>query len=143
MMLDMDTGADILVKDGALSWLVASRIQLDKGHRTFSIRYLRDNGVRTEYSKRLEAMQNNAIRPRWNVHTYFKGDYASIAIIESDPLIIYLHEQEKRGELKLKHTGYGQFGGATFCYATWDELKAYTRVVEWSGNINDLGAKYA
>lgn len=138
--MDIYSGFDIVMrrKDSCV-FGVASRIQPDVGFRSFTIRYERDTGTRTEYEKRVTAMKCNALRPTYNVHAYVNGSEMSIAVVRSDDLFSYLLEQEARGTLKVNHTRSGQNGGATFCYANWSELKrAGIEVWEWHGDISLL-----
>lgn len=68
--LDKESGIDVLLKFNKGNAFLASRIQWCNNWRTFTIRYKRDTGAKTEYEKRLFEIDNNLLYPNFTIQTY-------------------------------------------------------------------------
>lgn len=138
--LDIDCGADIMMKYEGLVYFIASRVSEGFNSRKFTIRYVRDTGTETEYFKRKKAMEKNAVRPKFNIHTYIKGDKITLGLVNSDKLFEFIIEKEKKDELTLTHLGReGELGGASFIEIGWDELnETGIKVIEINTELDKL-----
>ena len=124
-LLDMTSGADLFMKMDTNIYLIALRISVEFYPDEFTIRYRKNNGIMTEYEKRISAMTCGAIRPFWNIHVHIHDNRLSMGIVRSDELFTYLKNMERQGKLHL-----GRTSDATYCYVSWEELtKAGIKVV--------------
>lgn len=103
---------------------VALRIQTGyKNWHTFTVRGKRDSGVKTEYQKRLEAIENNYLYPYLTVQAYVtpKTELIACAIVKTIDLIAMVSS----GNCELRKTGKGQIGQAEFYVVDWYAMKNY------------------
>lgn len=122
-ILDVYGGIDLLLlnKDTSLVEGIASRIQIvDKSFDTFTIRLCRDNGKLTEYEKRMKAIKENALYPKYTFQAYVSPDMKllNMAIVETCALFKYLESNQP----EIKHTGSEQIGQASFIVVKWQDL---------------------
>jgi hypothetical protein len=104
---------------------IASRMQADpRDWRTFTIRRSRTSGARTEFEKRVQAIQEHehgALYPALTVHGYVatwdKGPLLSAAVVRTADLYSYIVEHE--AEVPWRPTS-----NATFYCPTWSQLQA-------------------
>ena len=137
--LDQLAGIDIFNVDGDVTYGVASRIQTGRAWNTFTVRKRRDSGAKTEYEKRLKAINSNGILfPRITYQAYVSADTGgrllSMAVCLTKELITLC----KNGYAKTRHTGSGQVGGAEFFYIDWPrmtQLGCKMRVLHEDGRI--------
>lgn len=80
LWFDKYSGVDYIVKKDDNQLIgVASRVQWNLDYRTFTIRYSLNSGARTEYDKRIEAIDNDYIYPAITLQSYFKDDITPIS----------------------------------------------------------------
>jgi len=129
-LLDRWSGIDYFyLYDGKMSSL-AVRCQAVKASEgayrpfnTFSIRKQKDNGVRTEKEKRLEAIRCGLVYPTHTIQAYLadnmKGDVVSVAVIRTVELysMYDLHPE-------IIHERRAMTGGDTnlFDYLNWSDI---------------------
>lgn len=103
---------------------VASRIQRsDKCYETFTVRYRRESGAETEYSKRLRAMQNGGLYPELTYQAYINADNETLmglAVAKTADIFRFIEKESP----PLKKTGAFQFGQASFYVIKWHDMKA-------------------
>jgi len=78
-MFDKYAGVDAIQvgKDGSLRG-VAVRVQYGRSWNTFTIRYRRSSGTKTEYEKRLDAIRHDKMYPQLTVQCYLSTDKQKI-----------------------------------------------------------------
>jgi len=136
--LDRDVGIDALhVLDGQVRG-IASRFQFGEGAiqrtrgrpwDTFTVRYDRVNGTRTEYEKRLDQLRGintGAIYPYYWIQGYSAaatGDLLSVAVACTEDLIEYLENGREGRDWKWQTVQ-----NARFLSVTWEQ---YRRAGNW------------
>ena len=126
-MLDLTCGIDYfhIYRENGLTWGVASRFQLIKdGYKpfnTFTIRKERESGTKTEYEKRLLAIEKNGEYPYLTLQGYYNenGEVLSIGIARTKDIF----EMIDKGCCETRETGKQQIGQATFFVISWDNMK--------------------
>lgn len=129
-MLDQRSGIDAwhLSQDGRVRG-VASRVQwTDKPWNTFTVRYSRDSGAKTEYEKRKIDIESDAgwLYPHMTVQAYIGGDKTSggdllsVAVIKTRSLIAAC-EQVIAGN--ASGGGVRRTNNAAFIWLTWSWLR--------------------
>lgn len=112
---------------------IASRVQwTDKPWNTFTVRYSRDSGAKTEYEKRKFDIEAGAgwLYPHLTVQAYIGGDKTSggdllsVAIIKTKSLIDAC-DQIVEGHVDSKNGGIRRTSNAVFLWAGWAWLKSY------------------
>jgi hypothetical protein len=73
--LDSKCGIDWIVENKEQIITVASRIQFGNNWGSFTIREQRYTGTKTEYQKRVEAIEKGYLYPLYTCQCYFKDDY--------------------------------------------------------------------
>lgn len=124
--IDQHCGIDYLhcYKEIDRVYGIASRVQYGTNWRTFTIRYQRDSGVKTEFEKRLNAIVNGGIYPQLTTQAYIAdGKVAGLAIIMTKDLYHYVCKY--RNEVREQRTGWEQNGLADFLVCDWDKIKAH------------------
>ena len=101
-MFDQHSGVDAIqiTKDKQIRG-VALRVQYGNAWDTFTIRYRRSSGAKTEYEKRVEALQNEKMYPQLTIQCYLSEDGSkilSVGIIKTRDL----YEQLERNNEKVK-----------------------------------------
>lgn len=89
-MFDKFSGVDAIqiTKDNQIRG-VAMRVQYGNAWNTFTIRYKRTSGAKTEYEKRVEALKNEKAYPHLTVQCYLSNDgneILSVGIIRTRDL---------------------------------------------------------
>jgi len=122
--LDTYSGIDYLINNNNLGIRgLGSRVQWGKCWSTFTIRYERDSGTRTEYDKLCNAIDNDFIYPYWFCHAYIKNDQLQgVALAKTKDLINYIRKAEGK-----EYTDYGKRyvdknGAAEFWWVNWESL---------------------
>lgn len=73
MWLDQYSGIDWIAKTSENHVIgIAARIQWDHSWDTFTIRFERHTGAKTEYAKRVEAIDKGYMYPKYTLQAYFK-----------------------------------------------------------------------
>lgn len=90
-LLDRDCGIDLIWVRGKKARWIASRVQWGIRHfDTFTIRYKRKSGTKTEYEKRLESIKEEFIYPQLTMQMYCNNEienkFESMAIIKTRDL---------------------------------------------------------
>lgn len=120
-LLDTLSGIDLwqYTKEGMRG--IASRIQRTKdSFDTFTIRNFRDNGARTEYEKRRNAIENDYLYPYYTIQGYIVEDkLASFALAKTEDIMDLI----SIGCYTKNHTGRNQIGQAGFYVVLWSDLQ--------------------
>lgn len=129
--LDQTAGVDSWnIKSDSIVRGIGSRVQylstsrLDTPADTFTIRKERMSGAKTEYEKRLHAIQNGGVYPHWTTQAYLSepgGELLSLARVRTKDLIFHIKDGEE---------GYGDDytvmdpdGEASFYIVNWWRLE--------------------
>jgi len=130
-MLDKYSGIDAwhLSNDRQMRG-VASRVQWGKDWRTFTVRYSRDSGAKTEYEKRKTDIESNAgwMYPHLTVHAFIsgnksgEGDLMSVAVIKTKDLIEACTNVVNNNHY-LPSGGFRRTGNAEFIWIDWNWLQ--------------------
>ena len=113
---------------------LATRVQwCDRSWGTFTVRYSRDSGARTEYHKRLEAIYSSEgwLYPYFTIQAYVanprrQGALISACAIKTKDLMDICADIE-RAELAKKHSpagGMRRTNNAVFLYVYWNWLES-------------------
>lgn len=130
--LDTNSGIDVLhICNGQVRG-IANRIQwVDVSYRTFTVRYDRDSGTKTEYEKRREAIDSEKgyIYPSLTVQSYIahpkrQGNLINLAMCRTIDLINICTRFEQGGIQNKKHVREGRTTNAGFIIIDWDFIKA-------------------
>ena len=130
-MFDQCASIDIIRQSEKGLEGVASRIQFGHNWRTFTVRYKRDSGSRTEYEKLVYAYKNRLMCPKFTYQAYIENDALSgLAVVETASLLDYIEKHKP----KVRHTGADQNGQASFYICPWDDIrtKGY-KILEYKG----------
>lgn len=131
LLRDFDTLAGIdawqLLDDRGFMRGLASRVQVGAAQwRTFTVRKSRSSGAKTEFAKRLEAIEKRregALYPVLTIHAYVQdyrhGPLLSVAMVYTADLYEYLKLQISEGRAKTRKTS-----NAEFYWVPWEELAA-------------------
>ena len=113
---------------------VASRVQWVTDWNTFTVRYSRDSGTKTEYEKRKADIDSNAgwLYPHLTVQAFISGnkgsggDLMSVAVMETKTLINICENVIKQSMLGNNNVNHGirRTGNAKFIYVNWDWIKS-------------------
>ena len=123
--LDANCGIDYLLYFKGEGWTrgAAWRSQpVKQPYDTFTVRKSRDSGSMTEYQKRKDAIENNAIYPYYTLQAYYDentGELLSLGITKTEDLINCISE----GCCKVLHTRSDKIGQAEFYVVPWSELQ--------------------
>lgn len=112
---------------------VASRVQWGSAWNTFTIRMSRDSGTKTEFEKRLDAIEQHDIRgdlyPVLTVQAYLDrqgGSLLSVGMVRTRDLFVYAFSANPPRR---------RTGNAEFAYIHWSALKdAGVRVRTWEAD---------
>ena len=133
--LDTNCGIDYLLYFKGEGWTrgAAWRSQpVKEPYNTFTVRKSRDNGSVTEFEKRKDAIENNAIYPYYTLQAYYDedtGELLSIGITKTEDLIDCI----SKGHYKLLHTRSDKIGQAEFYVVRWSELQRLNyNFVSWT-----------
>ena len=130
-MLDRYSGIDAWhLSDGRQMRGVASRVQWGNAWNTFTVRYSRDSGAKTEYEKRKFDIESNAgwLYPHLTVQAFIEGrkgdngDLLSVAVIKTKSLIDACGEILE-GSVDERLGGLRKTGNAVFIWVSWSWLK--------------------
>lgn len=102
---------------------VASRIQRsDKCYETFTVRFERETGTETEYSKRLHAIRNGGLYPELTYQAYISAGgerFSALAVAKTVDIFRFIEKES----VAVKKTGNDQIGQANFFVINWDDMK--------------------
>jgi len=121
-MFDKFSGVDAIqiTKDNQIRG-VAMRVQYGNAWNTFTIRYKRASGAKTEYEKRVEALKNEKTYPQLTIQCYLSNDakkILSVGIIRTRDL----YEQiEKYPD--IRNFRKAKEDGNKFMYVHFDNLQ--------------------
>ena len=122
LWLDQYSGIDYIFKTNKTNQIVgvAARIQFDVKFETFTIRFERHTGSRTEFHKRVEAIEKGYFYPTFTLQAYFneaENKMYHAAIIDTKKLYSFmLDNPDKVHERKSDNV---------FKFVYWDDLKDY------------------
>ena len=98
-ILDQNSGIDYFRKNEHGLQGIASRVQFGDDYRTFTIRYSRFSGSKTEYEKRKYQIENNYLYPTFTMQAYFDNredlNLLSIGIIKTVDLYNVIETSDK------------------------------------------------
>ena len=108
---------------------LASRVQWKDGNcwETFTIRYERMSGAKTEYKKRLDAIRRrDSLYPHYTLHAYlgFKEngyEFLGVGRVLTEHLYLYADEWLYRDEKRAYLQANGDDGNIFIC-VPWDSL---------------------
>ena len=119
--LDQYSGIDIIGRKNDNHLVtIASRIQWNKNYKTFTIRYERITGAKTEFEKRIEAIQKGYLYPNFTMQAYINETPLQIlswASIKTDIFYKYLIEHP---EIMFERTA--NYEGNKFKYIYWSDI---------------------
>ncbi len=72
--LDQCAGIDMIGKENGQLITIASRIQWDINYKTFTIRFQRTSGAKTEFGKRIEAIEKGYEYPIYQMQAYMNKE---------------------------------------------------------------------
>lgn len=135
-LLDQTCGTDYLqvYTDKGIVWGVAARTQeidtarFQRPYNTFTVRKARASGVKTEYEKRRDAINNGGIYPYITVQCYFDKqtqELMSLGIARTVDIMDYVDS----GLADVMHTGAAQNGQAEFYVVRWEKFSARYRLL--------------
>lgn len=131
-VLDMHAGIDGFIKKANHLYPVALRIQEGRWDN-FTIRSKTKHGNDTELKKRIEAIAENSLYPRYTIQGFFKDDkLLSCAVIKTEELYQWLkdHPNKVHSDSARKHKDDNEFN-----YIYWDDLD------EWPDKCESLVIK--
>jgi len=130
--LDRIAGIDCLIQKNGVLKGMATRVQwCTDAYNTFTIRYKRDTGNKTEYAKRTDQINTEgSIYPFWMLQAYFSrtGNFMSVGIIETKKLYKYI--EDNMDKIEVRNTE-----NASFIVVRWDNLSPdvyYVSGDKWS-----------
>lgn len=131
--LDMYSGIDnwhIVTNEGIRG--LSSRVQYYKDWSTFTVRLGRITGARTQYAKKLHAIEKDYLYPYWTIQSYLnkkekdldygeRNELLNAAMCKTKDLILYI----KSGKKGVDYwTNFVPKGGAAYFYAVpWSLLR--------------------
>jgi len=123
--LDQLSGIDYIAKrqDNQLI-TIACRIQWDVNYQTFTIRFKRVTGTKTEFDKRIEAIENDYLYPTFTMQAYLNKNPLKLldcALIKTD--ILYRFIKRHLNDKNLIFENIANKEGNKFKYVKWDSLK--------------------
>jgi hypothetical protein len=145
--LDMYAGIDAwqIFRDRCAIRGIASRVQWDSPYRTFTIRYSKTSGQKTEYAKRLDAIKNETeglIYPHLTIQAYFDSKSQKLIAAAAIPTkALILKAEFLLSKNAIKDSGDARFGlrrlddGTEFIYLSWTYL-AYTDLKDIVAHAN-------
>lgn len=129
--LDQTAGIDAWnIKSNDVVRGVGSRIQYLSTSRlstpadTFTVRKERQSGVKTEYEKRLRAIQSGGVYPHWTTQGYLtepEGELLSLACVRTKDLILHIKNGERGRD--DDYTVVEPAGRASFYVVDWRTLQ--------------------
>lgn len=123
---DLDTlaGIDAFQQIGDGLRGIASRVSRTRCWRTFTLRWSRASGTRTEFSKRLEALTTDKglLYPYLTVHAYLnphvEGHLLGVGIVKTRDLIFFVRDGVEGVDYEVKPV----CDGNNFVSVAWDRL---------------------
>lgn len=129
--LDQTAGVDSWnIKSDDIVHGIGSRVQylssskLDSPADTFTVRKERPSGAKTEFEKRLHAIQNGGVYPHWTTQAYLPepgGELLSLGRVRTKDLIFHIKDGEGGGE---DYRVVDPVGEASFYAVRWARLEA-------------------
>lgn len=102
---------------------VASRVQYGTCWASFTVRYSKPSGARTEYHKRVDAIRRGALYPRYTIQAYVSGpDLLAAAIVKTETLIAACDEHKDQRRVN-------RADGSEFLYVKWNQIAATDIVI--------------
>jgi len=104
---------------------LASRVQpRTDAWGTFTIRRSRDSGAKTEFSKRLEQIENGYLHPEYTIQAYTRyGELENAAAVRTQQLIRYIDEG-----IEGTHWWIRETHNADFYCVHWADLQSQAEV---------------
>lgn len=131
-MLDKYSGIDAWhLSDGRQLRGIASRVQWGNAWNTFTVRYSRDTGSKTEYEKRKTDIDSGSgwLYPHLTVQAFVdgdkksNGDLLSVAVIKTASLIDACSKIVAK-QVPDRCGGIRRTGNAVFIWVSWSYLQA-------------------
>lgn len=125
-MLDTHSGIDYVAeKEGSL-FGIACRVQWGCNYESFTIRYKRKSGAKTEYEKRLTAIDNGAFYPAWTMQMYCDASNEIIAAAACKTKVLYEYVKSLPDE-KIKGRIITNNDNVTAFFPVWWSEVAHTK----------------
>lgn len=124
--LDTCAGIDYLILHPEQQKIRALACRLQRygmNYATFTIRYERESGKKTEYEKRAEAIAGGEMYPVLTLQGYLSKDgdkLLAAALVNTIDLYDYMRKYPS--EVEIRTTGNNQFGQAKFKVVRWDKI---------------------
>ena len=121
-LLDTRAGIDAILdhpKYGLLG--IGIRIQYGRDYRTFTIRKQRESQAKTEYAKHADAMLEDAITTKFNIHAYV-DEKTGMILSAAIALTRDIYDCIDQNLCEVRVTGNDQIGQATFYVVDWNTL---------------------
>lgn len=155
--MDILAGVDYWVKNGkeGMIYSLATRVQWGRAYNTFTIRYERRSGAKTEYEKRASAYEEKnkgVLSPGFTLHAYMteprrEGQVLSVAKIHTQALyrvaamiVEKSHRGERSRDWRMQEVKSG--GAAIFLAINWGYFDKVNEKVDilffnLSGNLRE------
>lgn len=118
-LFDRVAGFDWLLTKEEGIYGVATRVQWGQNWGTFTVRFKRDSGTKTEYQKRIEQIENGALFPAYTMQMYCDDKdgfpMLSIGVCKTKDLFEYIG----KNPIRRRRTG-----NAEFMYVNWQRFES-------------------
>lgn len=125
ILFDQYSGIDYIRHDNKGIQGIASRVQWGNAWDTFTIRYKRCSGSKTEYEKRLEAIKEGYFYPALTLQAYFDNkkdlNLLSIAVIKTLDLYKFIEKNPDKVEKRRSDN--------EFLFIRWSNLKGLCKSI--------------
>jgi hypothetical protein len=133
---DYYAGIDGIIVNHTDCWIkgCAIRVQPGTDWSTFTIRWRKFNGIKTEYAKRLAAISDDNMYPQLTIQAYVNnGHLLSCAMCSTKKLYEYI----KNG-YTLNYRDVYSDGGATFMVIKWSDFAKHYDLQQYHATMADL-----
>lgn len=105
VLLDRKSGINYIREDAQGLQGIAARVQFGQAYNSFTVRYKRHTGTKTEYEKRIEQIQNGYFYPFLTLQAYFDNrtdmNLFSLAIVRTIDLYDFIDKHPEYIENKF------------------------------------------
>jgi len=134
--LDQYSGIDYIgKKENNQLITIACRIQWDIDYKTFTIRFQRTSGTKTEFDKRIEAIEKGYLYPIYTMQAYMIKNplkILSCALIKTDILYKFITENQN-----LLYENTANKEGNKFKYVRWSDIEQLDSFWQYSNNTEE------
>ena len=100
---------------------LALRVQYDWNYESFTVRCLRESGMKTEFTKRQESLQHGGLAPTLMLQAYVDREQNKLlagAVAKTEDVLRCI----ELGRCRRHVTGFGEIGRAAFYSVSWNTL---------------------